>query len=249
MNFPAPGQDAFFKAVSHGIEASQRRGKPYRTGFLTPAQQNQIRSFLGSRPFEEGLCRFDGGREHAIRCRFVYGEDFEAERLVCALKAKVTSQEKELTHSDVLGALMHSGFRREAIGDIAIEQDTVYVLCLPSTAQAICDDIRLIGRRGVSFEPCLEAVLPPARFEEQTLNISSMRTDCIVAALARCSRSDALEMIRRGFVRVNDETVESVRTLCNNDTVSVRRCGKYILKEPKGVSRKGRLILQILKYQ
>lgn len=154
-----------------------------------------------------------------------------------------------LRHSDVLGALIHAGIERNAIGDIAVDETGIFVAAQSVIARFVMESLRQIGRVPVLFEPAGKRKMPPAVFEPLKINTASMRADCIVAALAHCSRAQAKALIAQGGVKVNDEVLESVRSLCNNDTISVRRTGKFRIGELDGVSRKGRLIVHIDKYQ
>lgn len=293
MSQPLTGHEQFSKLVSNGIARYEKSGKPFMTGFLTPAEQN-----LAARLCGKVEHRFEGGRVGATRARLVVGsetdleednawnsfrnydnwdesdwneyatsgdeihqdaagsqadlpeqEEVPYERFVVVLKSAYDSRMKTLSHSDVLGALMHSGLERDAIGDIAVDDQSIYVVCLPSLKEYIEQTITRIGNVPVDFHSAGVQGMPEASFEDLKINTASMRADCIVSALAHCSRTGAKDMICQGFVKVNDEVLESVKTLCNNDTISVRRVGKFRIGELDGVSRKGRLIVHIYKYQ
>ncbi|WP_323088369.1 YlmH/Sll1252 family protein [Allobaculum sp. JKK-2023] len=301
MSQPLTGHEQFSKQISNGIARYEKSGKPFMTGFLTPAEQNLAATLCGKVEH-----RFEGGRAGATRARLVvaseadleedmawdsswnfdnwdepdwneaaafengidpdgadsYGrlhtqkEDSPAqreeevdERFVVVLKSAYDSRMKTLSHSDVLGALMHSGLERDAIGDIAVDDQSIYVVCLPSLKEYIEQTITRIGHVPVEFHSAGVQGMPEASFEDLKINTASMRADCIVSALAHCSRTGAKDMICQGFVKVNDVVLESVKTLCNNDTISVRRVGKFRIGELDGVSRKGRLIVHIYKYQ
>lgn len=237
------GREQFLRTIHNGISRYEQSGRVFMTGFLSLSERNLAIKAAGKLPF-----RLDGGRPNALRERFVLGLDDD--QPVCSvLKAKLSRQAKELKHSDVLGALMHAGLKREAIGDIAVSADAVYLVVRSDLEDFIIQEIRQIGRTSLLFEVCDNEDMPPAAFEEMKVNVASLRADVMVAALSHCSRSDAKDKIAAGFVKVNDEILESNKTLCNNDTISVRRAGKYIIQDIDGVSRKGRLIVNILKYQ
>lgn len=276
------GHEQFSKLISNGVYRYEKSGKPFMTGFLTPAQQS-----LAQRLCQKTTYRFEGGRQNAIRARLIVGSDADLEmegqpdlewkqwdahwmddtvsdqdeqadlhpadqvdeRFVVVLKSAYDSRMKILSHSDVLGALMHSGLERDAIGDIAVDEKNIYIVCLPYLKDYIMQTITRIGKVPVDFHSAGVQGMPEAKFEELKINTASMRADCIVSALAHCSRTGAKDMICQGYVKVNDEILESVKTLCNNDIISVRRVGKFKIGELDGVSRKGRLIVHIYKYQ
>ncbi|MDE5758307.1 MAG: hypothetical protein K2H85_06805 [Allobaculum sp.] len=238
------GNEQFSRIVKNGIDRWRRSGVVLVTGFLSPAKQTLAKNLCKQVPY-----RLDGGRREAIRARLQVGEnEWDDQDLVSALQAKYEAS-KELSHRDVLGALMHAGLEREAIGDILCEPGCITLLCLPNLVPFIQQEIRQIGRVDLYFEVCNPKSLPKPRFEDLQVNIASLRADCVVAALAHCSRSQAKEWIEHGLVKVNDEALESVKLLCNNDDISIRRVGKFRIGEVINHTKKDRLVVQILKYQ
>lgn len=301
MKMTAAGHEQFSRLIANGISRCEKTGRPFVTGFLTPARQQAAARLCAGSAFA-----FAGGRDNAISRRLIVfadqaslvealeyasllypdsgldrqkagaahsshgsphlksasgkDEEFEAEKssaipcidlpeYTAVLHSAYEGSQKVLRHSDVLGALMHAGLERDAIGDIAVDQHNIFIVCLPGLAEFICQNIRQIGRIPVSFDFSDARDMPPAVFTPLKINTASMRADCIVSALAHCSRSGAKDMICQGFVKVNDEVLESVKTLCNNDTISVRRVGKFRIGKLDGVSRKNRLIVHIDKYE
>lgn len=242
------GNEQFSRIVKNGIDRWRRSGVVLVTGFLSPTKQALAKNLCKNVPY-----RLDGGRVNAIRARLEVGENEWEEKgyeesLVKALQAKYDDP-KPLSHRDVLGALMHAGLEREAIGDIICEPGCITLLCLPNLVPFIQQEIRQIGRVDLYFEECNPKSLPEPRFEPLQINVASLRLDGVVAALAHCSRSQAKEWIEQGLVKVNDEVLESVKPLCNNDDISIRRVGKFRLGEVINHTKKDRLVVQILKYQ
>lgn len=245
MNFNQNGHQQFLRDIANGIGRYEQTGKLFMTGFLTPAQRIHVEHLLKYMPH-----RFFGGPANTMRQRLVVGDEDVLETLeaISCLQGRPKG-DRELRHADVLGALMHAGLERDAIGDIVIDQDAVYVICLPSVKDFIVQSITTIGRTSVVWSDCLPQTMPEPKFEVRTINTASMRADCIVGALARVSRSQAKDLIRQGFVKVNDEILESVKPLCDNDTISVRRTGKFQIEGLDGTSRKGRLIVRVRQFQ
>lgn len=66
-----------------------------------------------------------------------------------------------------------------------------HLVCKSDLAEFIHQEIRLIARTHVEFEECDPLEMPKPVFEHLKINTASMRADCIVAALAHCSRADA----------------------------------------------------------
>lgn len=167
---------------------------------------------------------------------------------VTVLRAALDPRYDPLEHKDVLGALMHSGIEREVIGDIAVEQDWVWIVCQSHMAEYIKSSVLRIKRQSIQFEDASGSEMPPCRFESVLVNVSSLRSDAITSALSRCSRTQAEEKIRQGFVKVNDEVLESNRLLKEKDVISVRKAGKYQLAGIRNKTRKDRLVVEFLKF-
>lgn len=271
------GQEQFSRNITNGIIRFEKAGLPFVTGFLTPAQQNQALRLCTKVPHyldggrENALrARLIVGQadpkdqmDQQINPQFneydwdEYQDyswsnanlDLEQPRYTAILKSSYEHPSKVLSHSDVLGALMHAGLERDAIGDIAVDENTIYIVCLPSVEEFIATSVFKIGNVSVRFISSDAKGMPALTFEQLKINTASMRADCIVSALAHCSRTMAKDMICQRFVKVNDEILETVKTLCNNDNISIRRVGKFRIGEVDGVSRKGRFIVNIDKYQ
>lgn len=242
MRISNTGNEQFSKMIKNAIERFERFGVPLVTGFLSPSQQALAERLCANVPHT-----FEGGRPQAIRTRLVIGFP-NSKDFVSALFTFCPPQ-KILSHRDVLGALMHAGLEREAIGDIICQEEGIYVICFANLASFIEQEIRQIAQSTVHFSLCDPKELPEPRFESLSINTASLRADCIVAALAHCSRSKAKELIHQGLVKVNDEILESVKTLCHNDDISIRKIGKFRLGEVITHTKKDRLIVQIYKYQ
>lgn len=271
------GQEQFSRNITNGIIRFEKSGLPFVTGFLTPAQQNQALRLCTKVPHYLDGGRENALRARLIvgqvdpkdqmdqQTNPQYNEydwdeyqdyswsntnlNLEQPRYTAVLKSSYQHPNKVLSHSDVLGALMHAGLERDAIGDITADENTIYIVCLPSVEEFIATSVFKIGNVSVRFTSSDAKGMPALTFEQLKINTASMRADCIVSALAHCSRTMAKDMICQRFVKVNDEILETVKTLCNNDNISIRRVGKFRIGEVDGLSRKGRFIVNIDKYQ
>lgn len=243
MPYPIRGHELFVSRIQESISRMCASGRPVVTAFLTLNEQELVKSLAGRHPL-----LFEGGRRNAQRALAVIGECDPFEEHCVVLKAELDCRYDALEHKQVLGALMRSGIEREVIGDIAVTESAVYVVCLAHMKDYVCSSVSRIGRQSVSFAPCNPMEMPAARYETVQVNVSSMRADALVAAIARCSRAQAAEKIRAGQVQVNEEILEQNGTLCNNDVISVRRCGKYRIAGIAKKTRKDRLVVELKKY-
>lgn len=249
MNFK--GHELFVSRMYDAINACQRSGQPVMTSFLTPAEQQILKTIA-----KDVNVTFDGGYEAAERkigilTDLYSGLDAEPYADLVCLHAKtspVLNAKKPIAHPDILGALMHSGLNREVIGDILCTPDDIYLFCKEKMAEYIIQTLVQIKGQNLGFAICDPSELPEMQLEEIQVNVSSLRHDAVVAALAKCSRSKASELIRQGYVKINDVVLEDCGKLCNNDHVSIRRCGRFQFVEVIKTTRKDRMVLRFKKY-
>ena len=154
-------------------------------------------------------------------------------------------------HRTYLGALMKMGVERKKIGDILVRDDGADIL--------ICRDIEAYLKRSLKdltrFQKSkidiltideLKYVKP--KKETIKINVSSMRLDCIVAELARCSRNEANSLIEqeRVFVNFKEEIVPS-KKIEENTYITIRGKGRFKILEINGTTKSGRLTLIVEK--
>lgn len=215
------------------------------TSFLSLYEQETAKRICSG----YSLC-FDGGYPEAEKKRLLISEfDMDLKPEVCCVKADLPKFGKEITHQQVLGTLMHEGIKREALGDFVCTPEAVWIFCTPSIGKFICEQIPRIGSQMVNFHETEPDDMPVPEKETILVNVPSLRTDAIVGALAHCSRAKAVDMIRQGFVKVNDIVLEDNGRMCDNDVISVRRTGRFLFVGEVNRTRKDRLVLEFQKYK
>lgn len=156
-----------------------------------------------------------------------------------------------LTHRDFLGSLMSLGIKREIVGDIIAGENKSFVVLQNNMSAHITQNLSKIGNVGVKIRLCTadEIGSTQNKFEEDTVIVSSMRIDCIVAAFASKSRADSAKLVESERVSVNHEIVSSVsKCLTEGDIVSIRSVGKFVIGQCNTRTKKGRLVLCYKKY-
>lgn len=158
-----------------------------------------------------------------------------------------------VTHRDVLGSVMSSGIERKCIGDILTdpEKNTVYLCILSHMAKYIMEQVTSIGRCSVRWKICDDpGDLPETRREERRIPVSSLRIDCVIAAVYGLSRNAALELIQHGSVfSDHSEIVKPTVNLSPGASVSVRGYGKFIFADQDGMSKKGKTYIKVKIYK
>ena len=215
------------------------------TSFLTPVEQ---RIMMQQAP-KNLFISFYGGYKHAIRkMACIQTMDLEPNYDYVILKSIYTPQKRSCTHKDVLGALMHLGLQRNQLGDIFVDENQILLVCKEGLAEFICRECHKIANVFVDFKEDYSVVFPAAAAEIVTVHVASLRMDAIIAALAHCSRSKAMDLLKSGWVKLNDVVLEENDRLCNNDYVSIRKTGRFQFLGVESRTRKDRLILRFEKY-
>ncbi len=156
-----------------------------------------------------------------------------------------------LSHRDVLGSIMNLSIEREHIGDIVIKENTVFVFVTKKMSNFICENLTRIRHTSVRCEKS-EFIATDSLFtlEEKDVISSSLRADCIIAAVYNLSRSTTDSLFAGKKVYLNSALLENPsKQLKPSDTVSVRGFGKFIFEEETSTTKKGRLKLKINMYK
>lgn len=248
-------------------ELAERSGRGQITvgDFMSPGEICTAERIL-DRGGYGGRYAFFGGYANAERARLVCLPDYmlydgaplyDIAADVCADEVVVLyisgSGYKTLSHRDFMGAILALGIKRHVIGDIIVDEDGcgAHVVCDAKIAAFIAESLSKIGSDTVSVR---EAALPRdfravRKTEPISDTVASMRADCIVPALIRCSREHAKELITAGLVDVNYETwTKPDAALSEGDVISVRGEGKFTIVKVDGMTRRGRLRLIAEKY-
>ena len=216
--------------------------------FLTPAEQGVI----AEQNFRNGTVSFVGGYEDAERrlcrlCAEEYCADNGAPVILYHITA--TAHDAVISHRDVLGSLMGLGIKREMLGDISAKGNEAWVFCHSDVSGLVEMELDKISRYRVEISVCEVSQLPPPETEALSINVSSLRLDSICAEGFGLSRTKAAEFIKSGAVSVNwGICCQPDREICDGDSISLRGRGKIRAGRITGVSKKGRLFVEIHRY-
>ena len=244
--------DVFAAHLRDLSKRSDKSGRYTFTDFLNLDEQNTLNAIRAELiPFE---C--SGGLEGCERLIVRFGDPveigYEAPFPIVCVKISPLQQKfaDELSHRDILGALMHLGIERSCLGDIILRDNVAYLFALERIAPFVCENLSSVRHTSVS---CEITEKPPEgslfRTETVSLNVSSLRIDCIVSAIYNLSRGNAEKLFDAQKVFVDGRlTLNDSLLLKENNTVSVRGFGRFIYRETTGKSKKGRLFISAEKY-
>lgn len=193
---------------------------------------------------------FEGGYEEAEWKRAAFVCDERTITFpICILKACYDGKYHSLNHRDILGSFMNLGMERSIIGDILVQDDTIYLIAEKEMCEYIKMQFTMAKHCRINFEEVDEVPLKKANIEYREMMISSFRLDVVVAAITYLSRDKAKNLIRSGSVKVNQVVLEDYDYLCNNNsTISIRRYGRFVLSDQKRRTKKERFVVSIGKY-
>ncbi len=244
--------DVFAAHLRDLSEKADRTGRFTFTDFLNLDEQNTLNSmkrelvcyslFGGTEGCERLMARFGDADEMGYDVGFPI-----ACILISPLQQKFAD---ELTHRDILGALMHLGIERSCLGDIVLKDNVAWLFALERIAPYLCENLSTVKHTSVSCE--ITDALPEGalfRTESVNINVNSLRADCVIAAAYRLSRGNAEKLFAAQKVFVDGRMIPSGSFLLKpGNIVSVRGSGRFICRDVVNTTKKGRLIAVIEKY-
>ncbi len=236
------------------LEQAQTRNIPAHTPFLSPHEQALVQALIAASGYPRAV--FLGGYPEAERrvCLFLpdwMEEDTADCEALCALRA-VWKDGRTLTHRDFLGALMGMGITREKVGDILVGEGTCDIVLLGEIQQFLLQSMDSAGRSRLSLSQIPLEELQPPQVHVKTVRdtVATLRLDAVSAAGFSTSRSKMAELISGGKVSLNwRECTKPDAAVEEGAVISCRGLGKCRLTQVKGTSRKGRILIEMERYQ
>lgn len=238
-------KDLLISRIQDTVELSLIRHKTCYMGFLNEAELYTAEEYLHS--INADYC-FWGGYDNAQRkilCALY--NDFNVSDVPVSAVEFTFRKEDRLSHRDFLGTILSVGLERDTVGDILTDAGRAVVFIKSEIRDYVCSQITKVGGTGVKIKDAdLENLPVKNHKEEKFITVSSLRIDAIVAALTGLSREKAQKAVFQGLVSINySECLSSSFKVSENDVVSIRKHGKFIVKNVIGETRKGRLKLSV----
>lgn len=248
-----PADKILLANVIDRIDIAQRKNIPQHTRFLDERQQELIRRICEDMGADY---LFYGGYEGAERKilllppSYMTHDQMKRED-ISLLRVCCPRAESKLTHRDFLGSLMGMGIVRESVGDILVGENSGDIVVLKEIKDFLLFELKSIGRAAATvseIEP-EDIEVPESKVRVIKDTVPSMRLDCIVGAGFSVSRDKASELIRSGRVRLQAvECTKPDKTVPEGAVISARGFGKIELTCISGMTKKGRISIEILRY-
>ena len=157
---------------------------------------------------------------------------------------------KELKHSDILGSLFGNNISPNNYGDIIITNNKYYLIVLNKMLKFFLTQFNQIGRFYIEvLETELETIKDyKVSFDQIRVLCSSLRIDNVVANITNLSRSAVEELFLENGILLNYDNVKRFRNINEGDILSIRKYGKYKFNQIVGKNKKGKVIIEFLKY-
>lgn len=157
----------------------------------------------------------------------------------------------QLEHRNYLGGLMKLGIKREKIGDIIVRDDGADIIVKNEISEYIKNNIQSLSRFKKSIievKKIEELILVEPKKEILKINVPSMRLDCFIGELARCSRNEANTYLKEERIFVNfKEEIKSSKIIKEGDYITIRGKGRFKINRIIGNTKSGRISVEVEK--
>lgn len=204
--------------------------------------------------YERLTLETDGGFPGAerVKAAFAYEEfpgkmDFG----LSALSVTVDVRYYQISHRDVLGAVLGLGIKRELVGDIIMGGRGCQIVCDSAMADFISSNLTKIGAAPVEIEPLALTEIAPReeRVKEIKTTVASLRLDVVAAAGFGTSRTKMAGEIAADKLKINWQDAKNTsQAIKAGDIISMRGRGRVEVCEVLGQTKKGRISIQLKRY-
>ncbi len=237
------------------LELARARSVPACTGFLSPGERTSVEALLNAAGHPRHL--FFGGYEGAERSLCAFLPDWQEEESwiegecpVSALRASFP-EDAALSHRDFLGSILGLGITREKVGDLLVEKGRCDIIILKEIEPFLLLHLEEASRTRLKLRPVGLADLAPKTLEVRRIRdtVATLRLDAVAATGFSLPRSKAADLISSGKLHLNHrECIKPDRAVAEGDVLTCRGLGKCVITSVGGLSKKGRIMVEIERY-
>ena len=206
------------------------------TKFLTNFEQ-VVLSQIVAYNYGDFKVEFFGGFDDAERkkAKIISNEYYDVDYDIVCLKAKFNNKFNKVEHRNILGAVHNLGINFNRFGDIIVLENEVYIFVDEEIADYIAMEFTKAGRVNLDFQRVdLTEVKIEKKYEDFEIVSSSFRIDSIVAKITNKSRSKVKEFLEQDFIKLNHVILRNGEKTCTpDDIISIRKYGRYVVKDYK----------------
>jgi len=224
--------DKYNKYVKTGINTY--------SNFLNSEKLDIITRYLDSKKIKYSVYPKEDFLEKKI---IVFGEYLD---YITFYKVEINN---DINHSSILGTLFSLGLEDDMIGDIFVENGYFYLTSLSRMNEFLNHEFTVVKHYPIKLKKVDKIILLQEHFSCFNILVSSYRLDNIVSKIINSSRSIINSKIIDKEILLNyHEVKNSSINLKPGDILSIRRYGKYKIGNNKGLTKKNKFILEIIKY-
>lgn len=237
-------EHSFIDQVLSWNEQVERSYQAKLTDFLDPREQHVMDMLIGKNNTDLQL-KLTGGTEHAERKRALIAPFYEQIddamfELVC-LEGWYPVKFTNITHSDVMGAFLSLGLRRNKLGDIYVRDGLIQIILTRDILSYVFMNLTMVKNVRITFKevPFSNAMFTPETWHETSHTVSSLRLDVVIKEVYNISRKEAVACITKGLVKLNYKVTDDVKNILEEgDLISLRGKGRSKLIGINGRSKK-----------
>lgn len=224
---------------------------PVLTPFLNPREQRILAQVIGKQ--EDCQITSFGGFGHSESKRVIlspqYYEVAQADFNLIILQIDFAKKFNELSHQQILGALLSTGIKRNRIGDIITDNQDWQFAADEKIADFIPAQLTQIGKVPVTCRPIsneTQILESQEEWQPKQVFVNSVRLDTVISEGLNLSRDRAKNLIEAGKIKRNWLPTSQVhQTLEVGDIISVRHHGRLRFDAIISETKKGRLHIQL----
>lgn len=243
------------------IDFCEKRNKIEYTDFLDEHQESILKNVLCI--LKKDFISY-GGYEEAERkililyprkLKSIFEENkFDLNIIITVFRILPLKEEiQKLNHRAYLGGLIKLGIKREKIGDIIIHEDGADILVVKDIEKYLYTNILTLKRfqnSKIQIVDLENISRKNQEMEQQRIIVSSLRLDNVVSEICKTSRNKANDIILVEKVFVNSECItKSTKMIKENDKITIRGKGKFVIKEVLDETKKGKIPIIINFYK
>ncbi|KRM96530.1 RNA binding protein [Liquorilactobacillus aquaticus DSM 21051] len=236
--------------IQDTLDRVRNEYRPILTRFFNPREQLIATKLL--KDDDQIKMKSFGLASQAERKRILfypeYYEPVQSDFEISLMEINYPTKFAELRHSQVLGTLMNIGIKRDVLGDIVTDGEKWQLVVDAQMVDYIRLQVDHIGRIKVKMTvvPKKELVLSQDEWKDILISASSLRIDVLIAGVYNLSRKHVKDLLQAQKIHLNWMLVEKPDLeLGIKDIVSVRGYGRFRIDDVQGVSKKGKIRLNV----
>lgn len=227
------------KVYSRGI-------KVYTDEFYPPAIWKYLEQYSNNYIKIESFGLFKDSDRRVIS----FNKEIRDEYPITLLKIECDTRFTKVEHRDYLGSIMSLNIKREKMGDIILKDNICYIVTFEKIATYIKENLHKVKNLSCKCSVLdINSEIPSVEYKELVINVASRRLDSIVSELANISRVKAVDSISKGDILIDYLEVKDKSYIVQDESrITIKKIGKFKIKEILGTTKSGRLKITVLKY-